>query len=586
VFDQSGRKKFALTGCAAPFIRAVIVLSCAFVALRPSAVFAQISPGALTKAHAPLEGLMQCLSCHEIGQQISNAKCLKCHTAIAERLQAKRGYHFGITPLQASGSGDPAKLCASCHGEHHGETFELIHWEKGEANFDHKQAGYMLEGKHAQAACRNCHQPENIREKFSGDSNVRLNKTFLGLSQQCSSCHADEHRGQLGSACEHCHDLAGWKPAEKFSHDRAQFVLTGRHQNVACTKCHHEKPAPEKMGNERLPAFVQYTGLQFANCIPCHQDPHRGSFGNACIKCHSVEGWKNIRGGSFNHEMTDFPLRGRHRNVACEKCHVDGDFKKKLLHRACRDCHADAHAGQLARRVDKGRCESCHSVEGFVPSQFTLAEHQKISFPLLGAHLATPCSQCHVRQAAGQFTNKLLFVLPDQRCQKCHQDVHAGQFAERLVKGDCAICHKNEGWYATKFDHNAARFALAGAHQKVACVKCHPQEKHAASGIDKSARAVAEFIRYRPLAFRCADCHPDVHHDQFGKKGQGRCEKCHHATLWRELTFVHNRDSSFKLEGAHEKVLCEKCHFSLQLKDRAFVVIYKPLKKECEACHR
>jgi hypothetical protein len=94
------------------------------------------------------------------------------------------------------------------------------------------------------------------------------------------------------------------------------------------------------------------------------------------------------------------------------------------------------------------------------------------------------------------------------------------------------------------------------------------------------------FVRYRPLDSRCADCHQDVHRGQFGKKGAVRCEKCHRSTMWNELLFVHNRDSAFKLDGAHEKVPCAKCHFAMKLKDQTFVVVYKPLRKECAACHR
>ena len=547
---------------------------------------AQLSPGPLAKAHTSLEGLTKCLSCHEVGRQASNTKCLQCHVAIAERLQAKRGYHANITAVNVGG--ERAKPCATCHSDHHGLEFALIRWEKGEANFDHRQAGYLLEGRHVNIACRDCHQQKNIQEKFANDPNVRVEKTLLGLSQKCISCHADEHRGQLGAACERCHDFTGWKPAAKFAHERAQFMLTGQHKNVACVKCHPEKPTREKVGKEDIAAFVQYTGLQFANCTPCHADPHRGGFGSDCKKCHATEGWKTIRGGSFNHDMTAFPLRGRHRNVACEKCHNGGDFKKKMAHQRCRDCHADAHAGQFTRRADQGRCESCHTVEGFVPSQFALAEHQKISFQLLGAHLATPCGQCHPRQTAGPLARKLLFVFPDQRCQACHQDIHAGQFAERLAKGDCAICHKNESWHETKFDHNTARFALIGAHQKTACEKCHPRE-NLETGLRRQTannKTLTSFVRYKPLAFRCADCHADAHRGQFGKKENVRCEKCHRATAWNALLFAHNRDSAFKLDGAHEKVACEKCHFAMQMRDQSFVVVYKPLRKECEACHR
>ncbi|MFX9469357.1 hypothetical protein ABTO43_20110, partial [Acinetobacter baumannii] len=61
----------------------------------------------------------------------------------------------------------------------------------------------------------------------------------------------------------------------------------------------------------------------------------------------------------------------------------------------CADCHRDAHQGQLAGRPGGNACESCHKVEGFSPSTFTLADHQKGRYPLQGAHLAVPCVSCH-----------------------------------------------------------------------------------------------------------------------------------------------------------------------------------------------
>src|SRR5574341_128076 len=339
-----------------PFSRCAFCI-CFLLWFLPCASLAQISPGPLAMAHAKLEGITKCLACHEVGQQTSNVKCLNCHVAIAERLQRRRGVHAFIMAKEE-------KLCASCHSEHNGEDFALIFWENGEANFDHQQAGYVLEGKHKALACRNCHQSKFIQEKVVNDQSVRAINTFLGLSQKCVTCHADEHRAQLGTTCERCHDFFGWKPAAKFSHNQAKFLLTGRHQQVACAKCHLEKPVAQKVGKELTAAYVQYTGLQFANCRPCHQDPHRGGFGADCAKCHTTESWKSIATGAFNHELTGFPLRGRHRNLQCEKCHGRGDFKTKLAHQFCRDCHADAHASQFAQRVDKGNCKSCHTVEG------------------------------------------------------------------------------------------------------------------------------------------------------------------------------------------------------------------------------
>ena len=41
--------------------------------------FAQLSPGDLTTAHAKLEGMSNCTQCHDLGNKVTNARCLACH---------------------------------------------------------------------------------------------------------------------------------------------------------------------------------------------------------------------------------------------------------------------------------------------------------------------------------------------------------------------------------------------------------------------------------------------------------------------------------------------------------------------------
>ena len=54
---------------------------------------AQISPGALSKAHQSLNGSTQCNTCHQFGASTPTFKCLECHKEIADRLAAHKGYH-------------------------------------------------------------------------------------------------------------------------------------------------------------------------------------------------------------------------------------------------------------------------------------------------------------------------------------------------------------------------------------------------------------------------------------------------------------------------------------------------------------
>ena len=90
----------------------------------------------------------------------------------------------------------------------------------------------------------------------------------------CASCHADAHAGQFGanSDCATCHDAAAWKPARRFIHAPpfTNWLLDGRHINVACKECH---PEVNVGGGLRV---ARYKPLPH-ECESCHADQHDGS---------------------------------------------------------------------------------------------------------------------------------------------------------------------------------------------------------------------------------------------------------------------------------------------------------------------
>ena len=55
--------------------------------------YAQLSPGDLTTAHASLEGMSNCTQCHDLGNKVTNAKCLECHKELRALITRKKGYH-------------------------------------------------------------------------------------------------------------------------------------------------------------------------------------------------------------------------------------------------------------------------------------------------------------------------------------------------------------------------------------------------------------------------------------------------------------------------------------------------------------
>jgi len=505
-------------------------------------VAAQISPGDLARAHAKLEGNQSCLKCHDPAKGVSADKCVGCHEALKKRIDARLGLH----------ARPEYRACEKCHVEHAGRDAELVFWgEKGRGAFDHALTGHRLEGKHAAIPCDKCHLPSS-------------GTTFLGLRRECVACHADVHRGQFGTGCSTCHTETAWKPASGFDHSRTAYPLTGLHASVRCEGCHPAAPG--------VPVEARrFKGVRFGSCLDCHKDPHAGKLGDSCSKCHTAAGWRKAEKKGFDHDRTAYPLRGRHVSVGCEKCHGAGQ-KLRVKHDRCADCHADAHKGQLARRADGGRCESCHDVQGFLPGRYSVEDHQKTSYPLAGAHLAVPCDGCHRRDAQ----RVVRFRFASTRCLDCHKDPHRGELDKYGAKGGCAGCHRVESWRAVSFDHATTRFALKGAHAKAACGKCHEKLE---AGTQRERR------RMTGLPTTCTGCHKDPHAAQFvDKAGPAACERCHALESWKALVFDHDRDSRYALEGAHKKTPCSGCHRG-ETQGGVGVVRYKPLRTDCKDCH-
>lgn len=555
----------------------VLLMSTAALNAQPR----RISPGKLSTPHESLEGIDNCTKCHELGKGVSEKLCLDCHVALAVRIENELGLH--ATPEHKERS------CVKCHSEHHGREYKLVYWPEGESAFDHGQTGYNLTGAHDSLKCEQCHQQVFIRDKqVLEDKNVALDHTRLGLSQACASCHNDEHGDQLPDDCQKCHTTEAWSPASGFNHAESPYPLTGKHKDLSCEKCHPWQPAnmpsfegalmkKEHVGESsayRLPG-------RFPNCTPCHTDPHEGRYKKSCEECHRTVGWANLaEGNQFDHDLTDYPLRGRHRVVDCGDCHKTAKRTDPLPHATCTDCHADEHRGQFANRKKGITCEPCHTVEGFVPAKFTLEQHQQTRYRLEGSHLAIPCNLCHKQVSDGKGETYAQFTYEDRTCHACHRDPHGGRLNRWIEEGGCELCHNVETWHRTSFDHNRTDWALTGKHREVGCLECHREEK---------SESGEEMVWFKPESTDCAFCHNDQHQGQFLAEGAERteCARCHDTQGWKtpNLKFDHERDSRFSLRGAHTKVACNQCHLPEIGANGAKFVRYKPLEGTCASCH-
>ena len=507
---------------------------------------AQISPGELTTAHADLEGLSNCTKCHELGEKVLNSKCLDCHNIISNLIKVGEGFH--------SSKDVKGEKCSKCHPEHFGRSFEIVKFEP--KLFDHNKTTFRLTGSHTRIECQACHQI-----KYILDTELKKkDNTYLGLNVYCFSCHEDNHRKTLGDNCSACHGMEKFKPADNFDHNNAKFILTGKHLNVTCIKCH-----PKQESNGKV--FQKFVGLQFQNCLPCHSDVHKGKFGLDCKNCHVTSSFAVINKKRFNHDRTNYPLIGRHKSVKCDDCHKT-NTKIKLKYQKCTDCHPDYHKAQFIVNNTLQDCVDCHNEYGFRPSTISSEKHNKFKLRLSGSHLAIPCQSCHLDSLNWKFRNLGL------ECIDCHKNVHGQEIVEKFLPGNrCLECHSAESWDTINFNHDLTEFVLAGKHRYQRCRACHNQAGNSSK---------AELI-FKSLKKNCEECHKDIHNGQFIDGVFSDCLGCHTYNDWKPDKFDHEK-TKFSLKGGHEKVRCIACHPVVASAELNFVK-YKLENFKCSACH-
>ncbi|MCX6568568.1 MAG: hypothetical protein NT147_05910 [Candidatus Aminicenantes bacterium] len=185
-----------LTAWKEHFVRGALALLCG---LTVYAGFVQASgripgnqdiPGPLSAAHVLKPGEADCSACHVAAGKVSPAKCLACHTEIASRIAAQKGYHR-----------DKADDCAVCHVEHQGRQANIVPLEP--ASFDHTETGADIRGAHRMSKdCATCHTPANSYPRSQG-------RSYLLKVPGCRGCHTPPHPGRQDS-CLACHTQESW----------------------------------------------------------------------------------------------------------------------------------------------------------------------------------------------------------------------------------------------------------------------------------------------------------------------------------------------------------------------------------------
>lgn len=190
---------------------------------------------------------------------------------------------------------------------------------------------------------------------------------------------------------------------------------------------------------------------------------------------------------------------------------------------------------------------------------------------------ADRCATCH----------SLFSSISSDTCLRCHEDI-GRILADEVgyhgrLSGPCRNCHAEHlGADAeirrldpVAFNHNLARFTLDGKHRDLPCQSCHVQD---------GTGSVYRRTRYIGLEFNaCSDCHENPHKDARAAD----CTKCHVPDGWKQPNplFVHDRDSSFPLDGEHSDTPCEKCHAPQQNARADLEFLLYGIGGNCSDCH-
>lgn len=429
--------------------------------------------------------------------------------------------------------------------------------------------GKLYSGHSKLEGLRNCTECHDLGKSVSNEKCLKCHveiKQLLDLKRgyhyskevrkkDCAECHSDHH-GEKFQIIRFDED--------KFDHDLSGYNLKGTHDKIDCAKCHTSDFIKDK---ELKKDPDTYLGLE-TDCLSCHEDYHSGELDNDCMSCHDFNEFKPAP--NFDHNNSEFILKGKHKKVECKDCHKntikDGKtyqtFKVDKFNQ-CINCHEDIHKGNL-----DFSCNSCHNENSFgisIVNKFF--NHNKYTdFSLIGKHKNLDCYSCHSSDKPLQKIFNDFFEDTSPGCIKCHEDIHEGKFGKT-----CTECHTETSFKVVQslenFDHNLTGFELLGKHISVDCKECHQ----------------SDMLKAVPHQ-KCTDCHTDFHNGEIVDNGIIKdCGKCHTEKGFSDFDFgiEEHAVTKFPLNESHQAVPCVFCHLNSGEENWKF----SEIGLECFECH-
>ena len=378
--------------------------------------------------------------------------------------------------------------CMDCH------TTQAWSPLRADGTFDHgRDAGYPLDGRHADVTCAFCH------------AGLRFDELPEDAAD-CGSCHVDVHQGTIARPCASCHTTSSFRFTDPGVVHPADFPLEGAHLQTSCESCH-----VNDLGGAFAPVDRE--------CASCHMGDYRQSelvnhealgFSTACLDCHSILDFRDV---AFDHFQISggFELLGRHAGIECASCHSGPGAAVPQLPAGpddCVTCHLADYQGEHAGSGFPTTCIMCHDMNGWDDAEF--AHAAATGFALPSDHEGLVCSDCHV----GSTSETLYQPSGPDDCYACHQTDYERRHLGTGFSTDCTVCHQTSTWAGATFAHDFP--ITSGAHVVADCADCHTTPGDYG-------------------AFSCLECHvhrqidmDDKHREQSGYVyASSACLSCH-----------------------------------------------------------
>ncbi len=265
----------------------------------------------------------------------------------------------------------------------------------------------------------------------------------------------------------------------------------------------------------------------------------------------------------FDHLTTSYELRGIHRDLSCEYCHVNDVFKGTP--RSCSGCHTlgtriNATPRPVRHIAVRDQCESCHTQFNFLP--LVRMDHSLVIGSCFSCHNGVvaqgkkpghipsnnDCDACHTTNAFNpQRVEHAALLAAATSCRGCHSGVRAQAVPRNhlATAQQCGDCHSTLTWSPARLEHAGLTTPCRGCHNGQTatglpiahmasshdCASCHRYPRWSAAGYVHSA---ASYPGEHRGSMPCSACHSALGEQVSWKSPalQSSCAGCH-ASLFR-----------------------------------------------------